>query len=532
VGVTEIQRPKQASQVTPIMFNYFNQKNEVIIIMSSPTPFTRRSSLLLVGCILVVLFLICNVQANEATTEAVPTTSSDLPRIVLNEEEDESEEKTTITASVTVGENSDNSTGNTGSTDSKDSTTSTPSPKSSGKAKNKSKKTVQITIPKYYEKYLLKPRVIGESQKIKIYNAQNTTFYQRKLKNPSLKLWILIVGRSKNNLPYYTYSAKRFFETAWRRNIQVELMEIQKFDLIVSHDGANSIVYDGAIVPREDFPDAVLPRLGAHIDYWGLAVVRQLEKMDVLVLNGIDALEMTRDKLQTLQQLAKDQIPIPKTMIARFPLDTEVLSRYFNFPIILKKSSGSQGKGVMLIQNEDQIKGMGDMLDVSKSMIFQEYISSSEGRDIRVIVVGGRAIGAMMRIAKSGFKSNFHQGGWVKPVTLSRSLEWLAITAAQNVELDFAGVDILIDKDTYKICEINSSPGFEGFELATGVNVPEEVLDYVELRTSVWHKMTKKKKKDGKKGPLRIPVEAEHVVASKPAKKDTIEVDLNGESLL
>ena len=268
------------------------------------------------------------------------------------------------------------------------------------------------------------------------------------------------------------------------------------------------------------------------IDYWGLAVVRQFEKMDVLVLNGFDSLEMTRDKLQTLQQLAKDQIPIPKTMIARFPLETSIISRHFTYPIILKKSSGSQGKGVMLIESENQIKGLDDMLDVSKSMIIQEFIQASKGRDIRVIVVGGKAIGAMMRVAKSGFKSNFHQGGWVKPVKLSSSLEWLAITAAQSVDLDFAGVDILIDKDTYKICEINSSPGFEGFELATGLNVPEQFLNFVELRTSIWRKMDKKKKK-GKNPPVRIPVEAEHVVASKPTSDSPkhIQVGLTGNQL-
>ncbi|KAG2381366.1 hypothetical protein C9374_006355 [Naegleria lovaniensis] len=485
---------------------------------------------LMIAILLIAILCCCSsatfVQATSAAEAATPPTSSSSTSSDHHHHEDESSEQTTISADLSLKDDilqQQNNSGASSNTSSSDETLS------NGKTKNKSKRTIQITIPKDYEKFVLKPRVIGEEQKIRIYNAQNTTFYQRKLKNPVLKMWILIVGRKmKNDLPYYTYSAKRFFETAWRRNIQVELMEIQKFDMMVAHDGSNSIMYDGEVIPREEFPDAVLPRLGAHIDYWGLAVVRQLEKLDILVLNGFESLEMTRDKLQTLQQLAKDQIAIPKTMIARFPIDTSIISRHFSFPIILKKSSGSQGKGVLLVQSEDQIKGLGDMLDTTKPMIIQEFIAASKGRDIRAIVLGGKVIGAMMRVAKSGFKSNFHQGGYVKPVKLSNLLEWLAISAAQSVELDFAGVDILIDRDTYKICEINSSPGFEGFELATGVNVPDQLFNYVELKTSIWRKLDKKKKK---KKPVLIPVEAEHVVASKPEQKQDIQIDLNGQQL-
>ncbi|KAL9649913.1 hypothetical protein ABK040_011386 [Willaertia magna] len=495
---------------------------------------STTSIVLLLACFLAFALLLCNCQ-EESTTTTIPitddlaTTASSIKNVnneVNQPNEFDEEEKTTVTAHL---EDYSDTLANTSSGNTTSSENDKPSSSGSGGKKRKvaTKKTVQIQVPSSFEKFRLKPKVIGEKQNIKFYNAQNTTFYQRKLKNPILTLWILIVGRNVKGQSYYTYSAKRFFETAWKRNIQVELKEIQKFDLIVSQEGLGQIIYDGK--PIESLPDAVLPRLGAHIDYWGLAVIRQFEKMDVLVLNGIDSLEMTRDKLQTLQQLAKEQIPIPKTILARFPIDTEILKKNFEFPIILKKSSGSQGKGVILIQNEEQIKGLGDMLDVSKSMIFQEYISASKGRDIRVIVVGGRAVGAMMRIAKTGFKSNFHQGGWVKPVRLSRSLEWLAITAAQQVELDFAGVDILIDNDTYKICEINSSPGFEGFEMATGVGVPEEVLDYVKLRTSVWRKIASQKNRDKlKKNPILIPVQAEHVVAAKPANDVKVDVDLNG----
>ena len=230
---------------------------------------------ILFALVLCMILCVYTVSANNADESKVPPVTtppqeglvSTTPPTHHDEENDG--ETTTITASVTVKEEDSNQSSNASTSasniSSPQNSSSSQKQVTTGKPKNKSKRTIQITIPKDYEKYQLKPRVIGEDQKIRFYNAQNTTFYQRKLKNPILKLWILIVGRKmKNNLPYFTYSARRFFETAWRRNIQVELMEIQKFDLLVSHDGSNSLIYDGEVVPRDEFPDVVLPRLGAQ----------------------------------------------------------------------------------------------------------------------------------------------------------------------------------------------------------------------------------------------------------------------------
>lgn len=146
----------------------------------------------------------------------------------------------------------------------------------------------------------------------------------------------------------------------------------------------------------------MIPRLGAKIDYFGMAVVRQLERAGVLVLNPISSLLISRDKMETLQQLATASLPIPKTMIARFPLEEEVINNHFKYPLILKKSSGSQGKGVMLINSQEHLSDMSDMLDQSKPMILQEFISKSSGKDLRVFVVGGKVIGGMMRVARKG----------------------------------------------------------------------------------------------------------------------------------
>jgi gamma-F420-2:alpha-L-glutamate ligase len=140
--------------------------------------------------------------------------------------------------------------------------------------------------------------------------------------------------------------------------------------------------------------------------------------MDVLFFNDLSSLEISRDKLKTLQTLSAVNLPIPKTMIAKFPFEYDSINKEFQYPLILKKSSGSQGKGVMLVQSEQHLKDIEDMLETKNPLIFQEYIETSHGRDIRCVVVGGKALGGMMRIAKSGFKSNFHQGGYVKHVSL------------------------------------------------------------------------------------------------------------------
>ncbi len=334
-------------------------------------------------------------------------------------------------------------------------------------------------------------------------------------------LWILISRNPKEKFEL-SYALKRFYETAWKQNIQVAIINTHDIDLIASEEGLQKIVVKGT--PISKLPDAVLPRMGAKIDYHSLAVIRQFEKMNVLLLNDHNSLEISRDKMHTIQQLAMFNLPIPKTMIAKFPVDVENIEREFNYPVILKRTSGSQGKGVILIRDRDHLTSIMDMIDTSHPMIFQQFIANSSGRDIRVIVVGGKVIGAMMRIAAKGFKSNFHQGGFVKPVKISRAVEWLALEAVRLIDLDVAGVDILIDTNSYRICEINSSPGFQGFEMATGVDVPKHIMNFIKLRTGIWSK-TKKTKPPTERA-IKIEVAADHV-QPKPVEKQ-VEVGVDG----
>jgi len=155
--------------------------------------------------------------------------------------------------------------------------------------------------------------------------------------------------------------------------------------------------------------------------------------------------------------------------------------------LIVKTVSGSYGKGVFLCENRDQLEDLADLIEVSKdqrvNVIIQEFVLFSNGKDVRVFVVGRRHIGAMVRIAREGkLKANFSAGGTVASFDLNPAVERLAVESAKLVGLDIAGIDILFDGDSYKVCEVNSSPGFEGFEKATGLNVPQEIYHYIQVR--------------------------------------------------
>jgi gamma-F420-2:alpha-L-glutamate ligase len=136
-----------------------------------------------------------------------------------------------------------------------------------------------------------------------------------------------------------------------------------------------------------------------------------------------------------------------------------------------------------------------DLIDYRKTLIFQEFIENSKGRDLRIIVIGGKVSGGMMRIAKNGFKSNFHQGGFVKKIKISGELEELALEIAKVTGLDITGIDILIDKDYYKICEVNSSPGFQGFELCTGADIGQLIADFCKIKCENFKKSVNLEKK-------------------------------------
>lgn len=294
-------------------------------------------------------------------------------------------------------------------------------------------------------------------------------------------IWILVNKANPENSP----ASQRYIDEAEAMGYQCRKIGADTIDIIVNREGERSLILEGE---KTVLPDVVIPKTGAGSSYFVLAILRQLEKLGVVVVNNAEAVMLAKDKLQSFQALAAESLPIPKTMLAKFPIPPELLEREFGFPFVMKKLSGSQGRGVMLIKDPQQLEDVLGMMDNTKKdenhLIFQQYIKASKGIDLRVIVVGGRAIGAMKRTGKAGsFKANFSAGGTVENYPLTQDIEWLAIEAANTLGLSLAGVDLLFDENgQFQICEVNSNPGLEGFEMATGINVPKEVYKFLQLK--------------------------------------------------
>jgi gamma-F420-2:alpha-L-glutamate ligase len=294
-----------------------------------------------------------------------------------------------------------------------------------------------------------------------------------------MKGWIICKDKNRDS-----YENRRFREVAQEEGTELEFYDPNDFDIITTKGGRKSLIHRGREV---SLPDFVLPRMGSGTTYFGLAVIRQLERLKVSVINGAESIERAKDKLHTLQILAADNLPTPKTMLARFPVNVDLIEKEFACPLIVKTLSGSEGKGVFLCENREHLEDLLDILnearDVNVNFIIQEFVSSSKGKDIRVFVVGGMPIAAMLRKGKEGkFKANIAAGGSGEPYELNPEVEWLSVKASQLLNLDIAGVDILFDGEHFKVCEVNSALGFEGLEKATGVNVPHQIYHYIRVR--------------------------------------------------
>jgi ribosomal protein S6--L-glutamate ligase len=236
----------------------------------------------------------------------------------------------------------------------------------------------------------------------------------------------------------------------------------------------------GELVPHADL---VLPRIGASITNYGLAVVRQFDMMGVPVLNTAVAIARSRDKLRSIQLLTKKDIDVPTTVCARTPDSVDLaLSFVGGTPAIVKLQQGAQGIGTMIAETPQAVTSLLETLwAMGQDIILQEYIAESKGRDYRAIVVGGRVVAAMRRQAKHGeFRSNLHRGGRAASVTLERAYRIAAIAATRVMGLEVAGVDLLESKNGPKILEINSSPGLEGIERASGIDVAGAIIAHAE----------------------------------------------------
>ncbi len=275
------------------------------------------------------------------------------------------------------------------------------------------------------------------------------------------------------------YSTSRLVLAARARGHEVTVVDPLEFQIVVSR-GKPSLLLSGAPVPRADL---VVPRIGASITNYGLAVVRQFDMMGMPVLNGAVAIARSRDKLRALQLLTRKDIDVPTTVCARSPAGVDsALELVGGCPAIVKLQQGTQGIGTMIAETPQAVASLLETLwAMGQDIVLQEYVRESRGRDVRAIVVGRRVVAAMRRTARPGeFRSNLHRGGLGVKVDLDERYTRAAIAATRVMGLEVAGVDMLEGKHGPKILEINSSPGLEGVERATRIDVATAIVQFAE----------------------------------------------------
>ncbi|NJN41680.1 MAG: 30S ribosomal protein S6--L-glutamate ligase [Flammeovirgaceae bacterium] len=275
------------------------------------------------------------------------------------------------------------------------------------------------------------------------------------------------------------YSTKRLKEAGEEAGHNVEIINHMKCVLLI--EKRNPMVwYNGR---RLDYFDAIIPRIGASVTFYGAAVVRQFEMMKVFTAVESQALIRSRDKLRSLQILSRAGLGLPKTIFMDYSSDTEgVIEAVGGAPVVIKLLEGTQGLGVVLAENKKAAQSVIEAFNgVRARIIVQEFVKEAKGSDLRAFVVNGEVVGAMKRQAKAGeFRSNLHRGGTSSVYKLNRTEKTAAIAAAKKMGLGVAGVDMLPTKRGPLILEVNSSPGLEGIEGATKVDIAGKIISFVE----------------------------------------------------
>lgn len=283
------------------------------------------------------------------------------------------------------------------------------------------------------------------------------------------------------------YSSGRLKAAAEARGHTLEMIDTARCYIAITGD-APSIYYDGKPLPLYD---AVIPRIGASMTFYGMAVVRQFEMLGCYCLARADAIGLARDKLLAHQTLARHRVPTPPTAFAHSPKDTRhVIDLIGGAPLVLKLLASTQGKGVVLAETRKAAESVVSAFrDLDAYFLVQDFIEEAAGADVRCIVIGGKVVAAMQRQAAEGeFRANLHQGGQAKAVKLTREERRMAAKAAQVIGLGVAGVDLLRAKDGPKVLEVNASPGLEGIESASGKDIAGAVIDHVAANvTSLVH---------------------------------------------
>jgi ribosomal protein S6--L-glutamate ligase len=285
---------------------------------------------------------------------------------------------------------------------------------------------------------------------------------------------IAILSRNPN-----LYSTRRLVEAGQQRGHEILVVDHQKCVLVIEQSRPQ-IIYKGN--PLEGI-DAVIPRIGASVTFYGAAVVRQFEQMKIFSTVESQALVRSRDKLRSLQLLSKAGLGMPKTAFAASARDIDdVIKQVGGAPVVIKLLEGTQGIGVILAETHNSAKSVIEaFLDVEVNILVQEFIAEAKGADVRAFIVDGQIVGAMRRQGAEGdFRSNLHRGGKAQLIQLSPEEKATAMKAVKKLGLAIAGVDMLQSKRGPLVMEVNSSPGLEGIEGATGVDIAGKIIEYVE----------------------------------------------------
>ena len=285
---------------------------------------------------------------------------------------------------------------------------------------------------------------------------------------------IYVLSRNKE-----LYSTRRLVEEAKNKGWEVKVIdylrctiEIMKGELVIN--------YQGKVLPT---PDAIIPRIGASRTFYGTAMVRHFEMMEVFSTSGNLAIARSRDKLRSLQVLSRNDVDMPRTVFASNKSNAkDVIELSGGAPLVLKILEGTQGVGVVLVDSEKAAKSVLDAFyGMDVNLLVQEYIEEAGGADIRALVVNGEVVGAMKRQGAEGdFRSNLHQGGSATAYKLNRKEKATALAAARAMGLGVCGVDMIPSSRGPLVMEVNSSPGLEGIEKSTNINIAAKIMEYIE----------------------------------------------------
>jgi ribosomal protein S6--L-glutamate ligase len=285
---------------------------------------------------------------------------------------------------------------------------------------------------------------------------------------------IVVLSRNSN-----LYSTKRLLEAGEQRKHEMVIVDHTKCDLVIEKKKP-VVIYKGHNLENVD---AVIPRIGASVTFFGTAVVRQFEMMKVFTAVESQALVRSRDKLRSLQVLSRAGLGLPKTVFTNYSKNVkEIIEGVGGAPVVIKLLEGTQGLGVVLAETDNAAESVIEAFNGLKvRVIVQEFIKEAKGADIRAFVVDGVVVGAMKRQGKKGeFRSNLHRGGTAEIIKLSEDEENAALKAARVMGLGICGVDLLQSKSGPLILEVNSSPGLEGIETATGKDIAKSIIRYIE----------------------------------------------------